>query len=258
MNAENEIDVIAVRNETFLRDLKYYEEAESTNSIAVDLAKTDCETPCLIVAKRQTAGRGRNSNAWWSGDGALTFTLLLDLPVRDVADIGPFSLTVGLAVCQSLERLAPAADLALKWPNDVYFNEKKICGILIERPVASEPRLAIGIGVNVNNSLANAPEELKATATSLVDELELEQPLTIVLIDIIRQLEELTRNHLHSRDALLDQWRAYCLLTGREVTIEQQGRELRGTCRGISESGALLVETGGEVHECIAGTVLGF
>ncbi len=256
MTAANDIDLLQIRQNTFLRDLVYEEEMSSTNTVANELAAKDCQTPLLVIAQRQTAGRGRSSNTWWSGDGALTFTLLLDLPVRDVADIGPFSLTVGLAMCQALERFAPGADFALKWPNDVYLNEKKVCGILIERPVATEPRLSIGVGLNVNNSLREGPDELRTKATSLLDELEVEQALTPILVAFLRRMEDLTREHLHSRDHLMDQWRAYCMLTGRHVTIEQQqSSKVVGLCRGVDSHGALLVQTDtGEVR-CISGTV---
>jgi len=255
MIPENEFDLFEIRNETFLRDLRFHQEVDSTNTIANELATKDCESPLVVLAQRQTAGRGRNANQWWSSDGALTFTLLLDLPVRDVSEIGPFSLTVGLAVCQALERIAPAADLALKWPNDVYMNEKKICGILIERPVASEPRLSIGIGINVNNSLDEAPEELRKRATSLVDELGSRQPLTGVLTRVLQRIEELAREHIHNRDRLMDQWRAYCMLTGRTVTIDQQGKLTRGICRGVEVDGSLVLQTEETEVKCISGVV---
>ena len=258
MTIENQLDLLEIRNETFLRDLRYFEEAESTNTLANELAATDCDTPLVVLAQRQTAGRGRNENQWWSSEGALTFTLLMDLPVRNVSDIGPFSLTVGLAVCQALERFAPAADLALKWPNDVYFNDKKVCGILIERPVASEPRLSIGIGINVNNSLGDAPEELRTGATSLLDELRSPQPLTAVLVQVLQRIEELAREHIHNRDRLIDQWRAYCMLTGRTVTIDQQGRQVRGVCRGVELDGSLVLQTEESEVKCISGVVADF
>lgn len=251
-------DVALIRDATFVREIEYQPEMRSTNSRAVELARADCQTPLLVLTDRQTEGRGRGSHTWWSADGALTFTVLLDLPMLDPARIGPFSLTAGLAVCQALEKFAPAADLALKWPNDVYLNEKKVSGILIQRPLASEPRLVIGVGINVNCSLADAPQEVQGRATSMRQELGFELPMTEVLVECLRQLERRTRDHVHQRGALLDQWRAYSLLSGRHVTVEHHGNQVSGVCQGINAEGALLVDDGQQTHACIAGEITRF
>lgn len=254
----NQFDLLSIRNETFIQDVVFHHEIESTNSAILELARESVKTPLLVVTDKQTAGRGRGANTWWSSEGALTFSLLLDFPMLAPAQLSSFSLTVGLAVCQTIEHFAPVADLAIKWPNDVYFNEKKIAGILIERPDANEPRLAVGIGINVNNSLKSAPDEVNQNATSLIDELETEQSLTLILFECLKQLERRARDHIHKSEELLDQWRAYCMLTGRTVKIDAGGRLIAGECQGIDASGELLVAGDSGLERIVAGSVVEF
>ena len=255
MERENKLDLLAIRNETFVREISFYPELHSTNAVAADLAKTACTTPHLVITDRQTAGRGRGKNQWWSAEGALTFTVLLELPLADESQIGAFSLTVGLAVCQALERFAPSADLAIKWPNDVFMNQKKVCGVLIEKP-ATTPRLSIGIGINVNNDLSNSPADIQARATSVRQELQTTLELTTVLIECLQQLESRASVHLTSPTAMLDQWRSYCFLTSRKVQVQVGDSLVSGLCRGVDDEGALLVDDGDNMSRCVAGVVI--
>lgn len=253
---QNTFDLLQIRDDTFVSEISYHEQLASTNTTAIELSKTEMQTPLLVLAETQSAGRGRGGNAWWSSPGALTFSLLIDLPMLRPDQIGPLSLSVGLAICQTIEMLAPAGDVALKWPNDVYLEGKKICGILIESPVATEPQLAIGIGINVNNAMSDAPDALRNAATSLSDELGEPLDQNRILIACLQQLEARINDHVHQRDRLLDQWRAYCMLTGRTVSVETHGRRIVGKCEGVDEEGVLLIrDEDHELHRCIAGTV---
>ena len=253
---EMQFDLLAIRNETFLTELIYHEEVGSTNSELTKLASKPLQSPVLVLAGRQTDGRGRGSNRWWSHAGSLTFSLLLDFPMLAPERLNSFALTTGLAICQALERHAPAADLAIKWPNDVYLQGRKVAGILIERPDAKEPRLIIGVGINANNSFADAPEDVRQRATSLVTELGDPVDLTLLLIDCLQQLEQRSRDHIHHPSELLDQWRAYCMLTNRRLQLDSGGQVVSGLCRGIDASGALLLETNEGILPMQAGTVL--
>lgn len=255
-----QFDLLAIRNETFLQDLVYVEDVDSTNSALLQLARQNAlRTPVMMLAQQQTAGRGRGSNRWWSGPGSLTFSVLLDFPMLPVEQLGSFSLTVGLTICQTIEKLAPAADLSIKWPNDVYLHGKKLAGILIERPDAKEPRLVVGIGINVNNRFDDAPDEVAARATSLLTEFDEPTDVNQLLIHCLQQLEKRCRDQVHYPQALLDQWQAYCHLTGREIAVDSGGQTYRGQCLGVDATGALLVASSDqEVQRIITGIVTDF
>lgn len=118
--------------------------------------------PCLVIAKTQTAGRGRAGKLWWSGSGALLMSLGFELTAETLlrSDLPELSLKTAEAVKTVLcRRITPECRVAVHPPNDVYADGKKICGILLESP---SPKYGIiGIGLNVNNRLADIPPEFR-------------------------------------------------------------------------------------------------
>ena len=255
MESSNQLDLPRVREETWIPNVSFHHEVDSTNTVAVNAVTQGCELPLLVVADRQTAGRGRGSNQWWSGPGALTFTLAIGADGLDPIQVCKVSLTAGLAICQALQRFLPAGDFGLKWPNDVFLDGRKVCGILIERPAGTVKPLIVGIGINVNNSIASGPEDLQSRAIALADRLHVQLDLTSVLIECLRQLQRRIDELRQGEVTLIDQWRCYCLLTGKQVTIDTFGAKIRGVCRGVDEDGALLVVSQDELHRCVAGVV---
>jgi hypothetical protein len=142
-------DIERVLTETFIEQVDYHQEIGSTNNRALQLAKEPISAARLLVlADEQTAGRGRGANSWWTANGALTCSVLL----RAEAILLPPSrwpqpaLVVGLAVADAIEDcLGDSAAVALKWPNDVYLCNRKVCGILVETADGQNPRLILGV-----------------------------------------------------------------------------------------------------------------
>lgn len=261
-------DLQRITAETFVEHLDFLPEIGSTNDRAMELAdREDNEFPLLVLTELQTAGRGRGTNRWWSGAGALTFSVLL---ATEPAQLPPqrwplVSLTVGYAVCKALEELlargVPRTELPtlpqvrLKWPNDVYIEGRKICGILVEVPRDRPGRLLCGVGVNVNNSTAEAPTELQSLATSLHDLTGRQFNLTDVLIEILQRLAvRLEPDDLWNAQ-IRDGWRQRCLLTGQTIQIDLGVRQTVGVCQGIDDLGALLLDVEGKVERHFAGVV---
>jgi BirA family biotin operon repressor/biotin-[acetyl-CoA-carboxylase] ligase len=248
-----------LQRETFLRHVDWHDELDSTNTQAISLAtRDDLALPRLIGAVRQTAGRGRGSNSWWSSDGALTFSLLFNplecgLPLPRWPQV---ALMTGLAVADTLEGYLPVASVQLKWPNDVFVLGRKICGILVEVPPGRTDRLVVGIGLNVGNSLADAPHDVQDAAVSLVDLLGQDHPsLGDVLFTLIRKwdgwLKRLAAGELDFPMA----WRSKCYLMGHRVTVTIGPETWTGTCLGLDSDGRLLVNTDNGIERVLAGTV---
>ncbi len=254
--------------ETFIERIDYQETLESTNNRSHELADLPAnQFPLLVWSEFQTAGRGRGSNRWWSSRGALTFSLTLATEMAELpSERWPqVSLTVGLAVCEALEQLlargVPPTSLAtlpaveLKWPNDVYIEGRKICGVLVEVPRGPAKRLLLGIGINVNNSLSEAPAELQDAATSLLDltgrQFELDELLVLVLQRLAAQLSPADFWNTQVREG----WRRRCLLTGKKIQIDLEVRQRSGICRGIDDEGALLLEVDGTIERHFAGVI---
>ncbi len=120
----------------------YSDQVDSTSSLALRLTRADeHQLPLLVLAREQTAGRGRGTNRWWSGEGALTFSLVLDgTPLAHSDQMLMVPLVVGWAVCDAVEQMFPTLHLQLKWPNDVYLDDRKLAGILIERQGQQQSR----------------------------------------------------------------------------------------------------------------------
>ncbi|MDH3718409.1 MAG: biotin--[acetyl-CoA-carboxylase] ligase [Planctomycetota bacterium] len=232
--------------ETFVRQIRYHEIIDSTNNAAFDDCQVDdLQTPLLVLAACQTAGRGRGSNPWWSARGALTFSLVIR-----PADLGlgeqrwpQASLTTGLAVCFALDQLLPDDDVLLKWPNDVYVRQRKVAGVLVEVGPRPTGTLVIGIGVNGNNSVEAAPAELRSNATSLVEVTGQEFDLSRILIGILQQLETQLARLSNDDAGLAADWQQRCTLVGKTVQIDVANGHTKGVCQGIDAEGALVVQT---------------
>ena len=239
--------------------IDYQESVGSTSDRALELAaRGDPKLPLLVLAERQTAGRGRGTNRWWAAEGALTFSLVLDAPESKLTpERWPqWSLVAGLAVCEALAALAPGGEWRLKWPNDVFLNGGKICGILCESVPGSKDRLAIGVGVNINNSLAVAPEEIRIAGRALIDLDGRRLDLTAVLLAILDKLDEVwTLLSQKSFAHLASSYRERCFLTGKTLTITSAADTLTGRCRGIDDAGALVLQTEAGIHPVISGTI---
>jgi BirA family biotin operon repressor/biotin-[acetyl-CoA-carboxylase] ligase len=248
----------ALGRDTFVRRCARLVEVDSTNRYAAQWSRslTDGDLPALVVADRQTAGRGRGGNRWWSSEGALTCSLLLapqshGLPTSRWPAL---SLAVGGAVAAALQPFAPGCDVRLKWPNDVYLGGRKVAGILVE-PTETQSRLVVGVGVNVANSLREAPAEIGSRGTSLLDETGVRHSPLSVLTAWLRQLELDLAALTRQPDVLAARWRALCLLSGTHVVVNDISGSTAGTCLGIDDDGALRVQTAEGSRRLFSGTI---
>lgn len=254
-SADAGFDASALRGLPLIEAIEVHAELGSTNDRAKELAPSAAKLPLLVVADRQTAGRGRGGHRWHTSDGALTFSLLID-PTNHELSLGKqglLSLATGIAVIDAVQRTTGLA-AGLKWPNDVLLENKKLAGTLIEAP--RPDRLVIGVGVNVNNRLDEAPADVAARAISLVEAVgqEVSRPR---LLEAFLHAFSMRLNQLASAEAdLLQSVRGACILTGQLVTLTDGDRTTAGTCRGIADDGALRIETSEGVQACRAGSVI--
>ncbi len=253
--------------------IDYHSSLGSTSDRALMLAaEGEAKLPLLVLTEQQTAGRGRGVHRWFSSPGALTFSLALEAP-RDrlPPDRWPVvALVAGLATCEALESellqpdtLASAAmspELRLKWPNDILLGGRKLCGILSESVPGWRDRLVVGIGINVNNRVADeesASSQGSRPAISLIEHDRRQRDLTTVLLRILDQLDLRWQQLLaESSQPLLDAYRDRCFLSGKTVTMDQPGRRLVGSCRGIDASGRLILHTSEGMTAIASGTVV--
>lgn len=164
----SEFDARALERNTFVQTAIVLPETDSTNDYAKRLIGTEAvELPALIVAQRQTAGRGQQNKSWWSGAGSLTFTLMLEH--SNCAAGGITAIASAIAVCETVRHFHPSLQPKIKWPNDVLLGDEKIAGILIENVASLQDCSLVGIGVNTNCQLQQSFKDVSKIATSLFD-----------------------------------------------------------------------------------------
>jgi BirA family biotin operon repressor/biotin-[acetyl-CoA-carboxylase] ligase len=257
-------DLTRLASSGLIARLEFHQSLPSTNDrAALVAAEESLACPALVLAAEQTAGRGRGGNQWWSAAGGLMFSVILTGAPNQAAAAPAtwpgFSLVAGLAICEALEQLCPHAHFTVKWPNDVYANERKVCGILTESPAQARGRLIVGAGININNSFAAAPPALQQSALALCDVDGRERDLTESLLVILRSLAARWRDLSESGfTALRSAWEGRSLLTGRSVRMQSGPNIYSGRCLGIDDSGALLLQTEQGRQALLAGSVLSF
>lgn len=218
---------------------------DSTNERAKALAGAGAPHGTLVTAGEQTAGRGRQGRPWTAPPGSAVLMSVLVRGLEERHAVLP--LAAAVAVCAAAERTA-AVECAIKWPNDVWVDGRKLAGILVEgRP--QEGWAAIGIGLNVTTTAEDFPTDLRDTATSLALSSPercptVEGALAALLADLGAWLDP-------GRDEVLAAWRPRDALRGQ--TVRWDGGE--GVAAGIDDTGALLVETSRGVEALDAGEV---
>lgn len=212
------------------------ETVESTNDEVRMLAHAGAPDGLIILAERQTAGRGRRGAAWFSPAGeCLAFSVLVR-PDEPKALWPRLALAAGLAVTEAVESFGLQA--GIKWPNDVWIGQRKVAGILVE---AGADFAVVGIGLNVNSM--EFPPEVAEIATSLRLEASRNFSRAEVLREIISKFALRQRQIERDFDALVSAVRLRCVLTGNRVSLATANGPRVGTVEGIADSGELLLRT---------------
>ncbi|HTP49831.1 MAG TPA: biotin--[acetyl-CoA-carboxylase] ligase [Anaeromyxobacteraceae bacterium] len=228
----------------------------STSDLAKELAEHGAAHGEVVVAEAQTAGRGRRGRAWSSPPGKnlyLSVVLRPQLPPQRASEL---TLVASLAVCDACRQAGVPA--AIKWPNDVLFEGRKVAGILTE--LAAEPDevhwVVVGIGVNLNAAEEDFPEELRDIATSLAAVRGQPVPRALFAAALLSLLEHWLDRHAEEGFGVVrDAWRERSATLGREVQAEVEGGVVAGTAEDLDESGALLVRSAGKLVRVVAGDV---
>lgn len=240
----------ALRTAEIGRFLVYRPAVETTMTLAAREAEEGAPHGTVVLAEEQTAGRGRRGRSFYSPPGEnLYFTLVLRLPSTQARAL---PLAVPLAVCRALR--AAGLDARIKWPNDIWIADRKICGMLIDAEVDEGQALACaGIGINVNGDPTLNPE-LRETATSVRRVLGRPADREAILAGVCNELEATIR----SGDAeVAAGYRTLSMILGRRVVVSPQGGEtFHGTAFDIESDGTLCVRRDdGTVDQVVAADV---
>jgi len=218
------------------------ETVDSTN----DYAKQHLDAHgAVVIADEQTAGRGRLGRTWLSPKGeGLWMTVVLVLE-KSLELLQTVTLAAGLAVAQALEESGVESFISLRWPNDVFLNRKKVCGILTESQLrgAMASKIEVGFGLNVSQEKDEFPANLRKPATSLQIEEEKEFDRNKIAAIILKKFEEQVHNIISGDvEKCITGWKEFCDQMDKQVEVEVNGKTISGILIDVKNSGAAAIE----------------
>ncbi|MHC8659844.1 biotin--[acetyl-CoA-carboxylase] ligase [Bacillus amyloliquefaciens] len=242
--SESEIR-FGLKTEVLGKQLYYRDVLPSTQKTAHELANDGAPEGTLVVADKQTAGRGRMSRVWHSQEGnGIWMSLILrpDVPLQKTPQL---TLLSAVAVVQAIEAFT-GVQPAIKWPNDLMIHGKKAVGILTELQ-AEEDRVRsviLGIGINVNQQETDFPGELQEIATSLSLEAGEKIDRAGLIQEILQTFEKRYQDYLkHGFTPIKLLWESYAVGLGNELRARTLQGTFYGKSLGIDDEGVLLLET---------------
>lgn len=239
------------------RNLSYLKETDSTNNDAKRCMEEGGVHGTLIVAERQTAGRGRRGRLWESPEGTAIYMTIGMKPEFAPDKVSMLTLVMALSVAEAIEEQS-GLEAGIKWPNDVVVNKRKVCGILTEMILEAEYIRCVVTGVGINVNQPSMPEEIAQTATSLFIEKGEKLSRAALIESVMRHFENNYDCFIGSLDLseLKEAYEARLANKNQLVRVLDPKGEYEGIARGIRCTGELIVELpDGIVREVYAGEV---
>ncbi|MBL8910993.1 MAG: biotin--[acetyl-CoA-carboxylase] ligase [Archangium sp.] len=228
------------------RTLHHYDELESTNAKAFELAHEGGFHGEVIVTEHQTAGKGRRGRSWASPAGKSLAMSVIIRPEIAPARAPELTLVAAVALVETLIDSGVAAEI--KWPNDIQIAGKKVAGILTELSADVERVhfVVLGIGVNLNSEAKDFPSELAELATSVAQNRKSPVHRALFTAALLGKLEGWLETWTEEGFApVREAWKKHAPMLGQEVLVRADNKELRGVAKDLDEAGALLLDLGG-------------
>lgn len=250
---------IGLDTEIVGKEMNYYPSVDSTNRVAKKLAYHGAADGAIVVAEEQTGGKGRLDRKFFSPRGkGIWFSVILR-PNFLPKDASKCTLMAAVAVAEAMARFNLKAEI--KWPNDIMHDGRKLVGILTEMTgeIGKITYMVIGVGINVNISCDDFPEDLRGIATSLCEMNGGEEISRVYLLRAV--LEEFDKLYREVRasgfDEVLERWKKYNVTLGKEIRVISagDGSSFTGKAIDLNHDGALVVETADGLQIVYAGDV---
>lgn len=221
-----------------------YQEADSTNDLALTLARQDAPHGAVVLADTQSAGRGRWKREWSSLEGGLYMSVLLRPPPEKKPSITLLPAAASVAAAEAIVEASGLKPL-IRWPNDLLLERRKVGGILCEASFSGERPdfVVVGFGINVNQAREDFPEGLQTVATSLKIETGRAQDRMLVAACLAERLEFWWERCFEKSPDILRAWeeRAWGEAGMRVRVQDKEGKEFEATTFGLAEDGGLKV-----------------
>ena len=243
------------------RNIVYYDSVDSTNLRIKQMGDEGAPEGTLAVADKQTAGRGRRGRSWDSPSGSSIYMSLLLRPEIEPDQAPMLTLVMALSVAEGIMDCGDSCgnpDVKIKWPNDIVYQGKKLCGILTEMSADMDQIHYVIVGIGINVQMTDFPKEIQNTATSL----KLVTGKTLLrnklLAKVLEEFEVLYEQFVSAESLknLKAEYESRLANKDNRVNVLAPSGAWQGICLGIKEDGALLVQReDGKVEEVIAGEV---
>lgn len=233
-----------------------YDSVCSTNDVARELAASGAAEGVCVIAREQTAGRGRQGRLWSSPPGEGLYLSLILRPQIKAADSTIITLAAAVGVAETF-KLDFDVSTDIKWPNDVLVSGRKICGILVESAIQNEHLQYAVVGIGVNIAQGSFPDELGSSATSLLLETQRRIEPQDFAQPMLRRLERWYRIVVTHPDQVIERWQELSSYArGCLVDVKSPEGTIQGITRGLTPAGALMLEmNSGEIREIVSGEV---
>lgn len=237
---------------TFLR----FDSVSSTNDVAKDLAASGASEGLCVIAREQTAGRGRQGRAWSSAPDEGLYLSLILRPQVTASRSAMITLAAAVSVAETL-RLDFHAAADIKWPNDVLIAGRKICGILVESAIEGDRLQYAVVGIGVNIAQRSFPEPVGDSATSLLLETGRAIAPEEFAEAMLPRLEHWYLASMSDASRVIARWEELSSSAQNHlVRVDSSDGAAEGVTRGLTATGALIVElANGERREIVAGDV---
>ena len=252
-----------------IRDLKtenigkrvyYFEELDSTQNFAQQIAADKKENGTIVIAEKQTSGRGRLDRKWTSPKGGIWFSLIIH-PKFDVSSSTLIPILSAVALSKSIKKIL-GVETEVKWPNDIMLDGKKVAGILVDASVQANniDYLILGIGINFDIDTKKLEKRLSKTPNFYgVNSLRGNNnkiPPKILLKEFLFQFEKnLSSLDKGEKAKIVKEWTKKAAGIGRKITINTSSGKISGISQGIDTDGALKIKTRKKIERVLVGDV---
>ena len=239
----------------------YFDSIDSTQNQALKMATEPINDGALIVASKQTEGKGRSGRKWISPKGGIWISIILQ-PKFDISITTLFPIASALALSKALEKTMSISP-ELKWPNDLTLNGKKIAGMLVDVSLESNQieNMVLGVGINFDIEAKKVEKLLKDTpnfygVASLNEQKKKIKPVELVqafLAELEKIYESLNSRHTKK---IISEWTKRSSTIGKNIEMNTIDETIKGRAIKIDEDGALIVDTGDKLQRVIAGDIV--
>ncbi len=238
----------------------YFEEIDSTQNFAQQIAADKKENGTIVIAEKQTSGRGRLDRKWTSPKGGIWFSLIIH-PKFDVSSSTLIPILSAVALSKSIKKIL-GVETEVKWPNDIILNGKKVAGILVDASVQANniEYLILGIGINFDIDIKKLEKRLSKTPNFYgVNSLRgnnNKTPPKILLKEFLFQFEKnLSSLDKGEKAKIVKEWTKKAAGIGRKITINTSSGKISGISQGIDTDGALKIKTRKKIERILVGDV---